>query len=53
MFISHVFREANACADMLAHLGVDQNDQICIFQDPPAGLGPLLLADAMGVTLIR
>ena len=24
--ISHVFRETNACADMLTHLGVDQND---------------------------
>ena len=52
MSISHVFREANACADMLTHLGVE-NDHIYIFQDPPAGLSPLLLADAMGVTFIH
>ena len=53
MTISHVFRESNACACMLVHLGVDQNDRICVFQEPPMGLGPLLLADAVGVTFIR
>ena len=51
--ISHVFRESNACASMLVHLGVDQNDRIRVFQEPPMRIGPLLLVDAVGVTFIR
>ena len=53
MTTSHVFRESNACACMLAQLGVDQNDRIRVFQEHPIRLGPLLLADAVGVTFIR
>ena len=44
-----VFREANACADMLAHMGVNHTAALRIFQEPPPGLDPLLLADVMGV----
>ena len=48
--IPHVFREVNACADRLAPLGVGQDDVLKVFQEPPSGWGPLILADAMGVT---
>lgn len=38
---------------MLAHLGVDQNDQIHVFQEPVAGLGSWLPANAMGVSYFQ
>ena len=51
--ITHVFREANACADKLTHLVVGQDEEFYVFEDPPTNLGPLLLTHAMDVTYSR
>ncbi|XP_057440722.1 uncharacterized protein LOC130732747 [Lotus japonicus] len=51
--LRHTLREGNACADLLAKHGADQNDDLVITENPIAGLGVLLLADACGVSFVR
>ena len=51
--ISHVLREANACADFLANVGVAGNAKLQILQEPPAGLLHLLREDFQGTMFLR
>lgn len=51
--IRHVYREANRVADRLANMGVEQAEAFIVYDDPPASIRELLLADVMGVTTPR
>ncbi|KAJ1381244.1 putative ribonuclease H protein [Sesbania bispinosa] len=51
--ISHVLREGNASADLLAKHGVSQVDSFKLWHEPPPFLGSALLADSMGITFLR
>ena len=51
--LSHVFREANHCADWLAHHHNSLDVGLLTIYDPPTGLLPLLFADALGVACPR
>lgn len=49
----HTLREGNACADRLAKADASQGLDFCLLQDPPLELVPLLLADAVGTSVLR
>lgn len=52
--LQHTLREGNAPADFMAKLGPDFiSVQVVLFQAPPPGLDPLLLADRLGVAHLR
>lgn len=51
--ISHVYREANKCADLLASLGCSSDKHWVEPFQPPAVLGSQLFYDAMGVATPR
>ena len=51
--ISHVLREANACADFLANAGAAGNTKLQILQEPPTGLLHLLREDFQGAMFLR
>ena len=51
--IKHVFREGNQAADYLAKLGASSDEGDHVWNSPPAGLGVILLADAVGVQHLR
>lgn len=51
--ISHVLREANACANYLTNTGVVRNDKLRVLQKPLVGLLPLLREDFMGTLFLR
>ena len=49
----HTLREGNQAADFLANLGHRMAPGLTIHQSPPNGIGPLLLADEMGIAFPR
>lgn len=51
--VSHIFREANKCADVLANLGCEVGSHLVIFERLPVQLAQVLLADVMGVSTPR
>ncbi|KAJ1432360.1 Ribonuclease H domain [Sesbania bispinosa] len=51
--ISHVFREGNSSANLLAKHGVTQVDSFKLRHEPPTFMGSALLADSMGITFLR
>lgn len=51
--INHTYREGNFCADFLAKMGARCNEPLVNLDAAPPGLGPLLVADAMGVSFRR
>ncbi|KAK4260108.1 hypothetical protein QN277_003266 [Acacia crassicarpa] len=51
--ISHVFREGNRCADLLASYALDLEIGIHFFCEPPEGLVDMLRADLDGVGIMR
>jgi hypothetical protein len=48
--ITHVFREANRCADMLANMGCSNTDNIIYFEYPPAEVIQIVDDDYRGVS---
>jgi hypothetical protein len=46
----HSYCEANACAEALANLGCDHEPGMRVYEQCPASLRSLLLADAMRIT---
>ncbi|KAK1390659.1 hypothetical protein POM88_018837 [Heracleum sosnowskyi] len=44
----HVMREANRCADFIAHMGFSLHDEVAILESPPNDLAPLLIQDING-----
>ncbi|KAF7830946.1 ribonuclease H [Senna tora] len=51
--ISHVFREANQCADVMAKMGSCNDIRLCIWEEPPREVALSLLADALSVSFLR
>lgn len=51
--VSHIFREANFCADMLAELGHQGGFQWTLLDYKSTSLGLLLDADIRGFTSVR
>ncbi|GAU22367.1 hypothetical protein TSUD_106950 [Trifolium subterraneum] len=51
--ICHSYRESNACVDALANLGCDHESGKRVYEQCPASLSSLLLADVMGITTPR
>lgn len=49
----HTLRERNQCADHLAKLGAMTDEPLLVIQQHPPAMGPLLLADASGVSFTR
>ncbi|KAF2292921.1 hypothetical protein GH714_029853 [Hevea brasiliensis] len=47
--ISHIYREANSCADLLADLASSLPLEIVIHEDPPAAFIPLLSTHVKGI----
>lgn len=45
--LRHVFRKVNGSAEFLAKLGVRSNSSWKLWNDPPPGLGSLLLKDVL------
>ena len=48
--ITHVYREANRCADWMATNASTLHAGLHVFYNPPKGVNPSLLADAQGST---
>ena len=51
--VTHVLREANSSADVLAKIGTEQQDVLKLWHDPPNDVLPSLLSDRLGVILTR
>lgn len=51
--ISHIYQEANRCADALAKLGCNSLDRIIMYDVPPTCIEPLLEADVVGTLVPR
>ena len=51
--IKHCYREGNKCADRLARLGADMEENFVVFDAPPPVIAPLLILDKLGMTQER
>jgi ribonuclease HI len=51
--VCHSYREANACADALANLGCNHGPELRTYEQCPASLSNLFLADIMGISTPR
>lgn len=49
LVISHIYREANSCADRLANMGRLQHLDFVLHSSPPVGLGSSVMVDCQGV----
>ena len=50
--IRHIFREAKMSADWLPRQGAMDRESLVIWDNPPRGMGNVLLADAMGLSIV-
>ena len=50
MYSVKMFREANRCADALAKLGANMEDDFVVFASPPSVIASLLFSNKLGVT---
>ena len=53
IYFSHCYREANKCVEFMARKGTHQNEDFCLFENPPVGLNDLLAFDRFGMYLNR
>ncbi|XVF16288.1 hypothetical protein REPUB_Repub10bG0018300 [Reevesia pubescens] len=51
--VKHVYRKANTCVDWMAKNAASFIHTLQVFEEPPQGLDPLLMADALGVARSR
>lgn len=51
--IHHCLREGNQCADFMAKLGANNNEDLSFHATPPSDLLPLIRNDAMGTSFPR
>ena len=51
--IKHCYREGNKCANKLARLGTDLEENFVVFYAPPSVIAPLLFLDKLGFTQER
>jgi hypothetical protein len=49
----HEYREANKCADALAMIGCSLKHNMIIYDNCPAAIRDILLADELGMTTSR
>ncbi|KAF3973662.1 hypothetical protein CMV_002931 [Castanea mollissima] len=50
---SHCFREASRCTNFMARKGSHQNEDLCLFENPPMGVYALLDFDKSGLYINR
>jgi hypothetical protein len=48
-----MYRDANRCADVLAHMGCDLGSTMIIYESCPTQLSQFMLADAFGTSVPR
>lgn len=53
VMICHSYREVNSCADTLANIGCEHAPELRVYEQCPARLSSMLLADVMGITTPR
>jgi hypothetical protein len=46
--ICHTYREANLCADALAHIGCDLGNSMMYYESCPTQISHLMTVDAIG-----
>ncbi|KAF7818597.1 Ribonuclease H [Senna tora] len=51
--LSHVLREANQCADIMAKIDSHNETCHCIWEDPPREALLALLADSLAIAFVR
>jgi hypothetical protein len=51
--VSHIYREANKCADALANIGCSLDYETLYYDVCPAQLSDLVAADSMGISTPR
>jgi len=51
--IKHYYREANRCADRLARKGVELNESLVVYDNPPLDILNVVEADIRGACLDR
>ncbi|MCI14070.1 ribonuclease H protein [Trifolium medium] len=51
--VTHMYRVANRCADVLANEGCTMNFNMKIYEECPEHLNELVLADSLGLTTPR
>ena len=51
--IKHCYREGNKCADRLARIGTELEENFVVFAAPPSVIVPLLVLDKLGFTQAR
>ena len=51
--LKHCYREANRCADLMARIGADQEQEYMLFASPPVDLAKALEDDCNGVFFNR
>lgn len=49
MTLTHMYRNANQCADHLAHLGAEQNDNLVLVVDIPFSLMEFIIRDSLNL----
>lgn len=47
--LSHIYRGANQCADFLARLGVEQEEELVVSATPPLAIREFLLRDSLNI----
>lgn len=50
---THVLRQANGSADVMAKLGINQQEALRLWPDPPDAVAANLLADSLGIISFR
>ena len=51
--LKHCYRQANRCADLMARLGANQEQEYMLFSSPPVDLAKTLEDDSSGVVFNR
>ncbi|GMQ02629.1 hypothetical protein CsSME_00048760 [Camellia sinensis var. sinensis] len=51
--LGHTLREGNKAADLLANMGVAQNEHVIFLDNPPAKVTPFLIEDMTGASFVR
>jgi hypothetical protein len=51
--LTHIYREANRCADILANMGSKLEVDMMIYHEPPLAVRQILFDDFRGVSIPR
>lgn len=50
--LNHISRSANECADCLAHLGAEQDEELVVVSSPPLALREFFVRDSLNIRQI-